>query len=68
MFKRKAPLLLQDPTVGAVARDVGRSPAQVYSTAYFRPRAIMPLHDLPWDADIMKCELGSCCRHTVCHP
>ena len=36
MFKRKAPLLLQDPTVGAVASNVGRSPAQVYSKAYFQ--------------------------------
>ncbi|DBA88993.1 hypothetical protein WJX79_009089 [Trebouxia sp. C0005] len=29
MFKRKAPLLLQDPAVGAVANKMGRSPAQV---------------------------------------
>ena len=36
MFKRKAPLLLQDPMVGAVASNLGRSPAQVYSKTYFR--------------------------------
>ncbi len=33
MFKRKAPLLLQDSTVGAVASKMGRSPAQVHSKA-----------------------------------
>ena len=33
MFKRKAPLLLQDSTVGAVAGKMGRSPAQVHSKA-----------------------------------
>lgn len=32
MFKRKAPLLLQDPAVGAVANKMGRSPAQVYKS------------------------------------
>lgn len=50
MFKRKAPLLLQDSTVGAVASKMGRSPAQVCSKAlpnlYPRPRSAyqcMPL-------------------------
>ena len=50
MFKRKAPLLLQDSTVGAVASKLGRSPAQVYSKALAN---LYPCQEVPIDASLL---------------
>ncbi len=50
MFKRKAPLLLQDSTVGAVASKMGRSPAQVYSKALIN---LYSGHEGPTNASLL---------------
>lgn len=51
MFKRKAPLLLQDPVVKAIADSLSRSPAQVL------PWATLPCPALPLPCPALPCFL-----------
>ncbi|KAA6421553.1 MAG: hypothetical protein FRX49_08497 [Trebouxia sp. A1-2] len=65
MFKRKAPLLLQDPAVGAVANKMGRSPAQAYILIKIT-KSTSNMH-VQANLDVMGWELSHEDYHKLCN-